>query len=162
MKPRSLFVGAIPHLAMSALLFSPCLLPDAGAQPRPDQNIAQTSIEVLAETVNGELRCRPPTLRLPSREPVAFKVITQTDRPVSFAAPEFFRRADHIESEGFVLDVMIGGFTVAPRSVAEVTLRTPSVGRYSYSCFEPGQVPNTQTSGFLDVVPAAGETGTIR
>src|SRR5688572_17378406 len=114
MTQRTMHVRRSLPLATTALLFSQSVLIDARAQPRSDRSIAAASVEILAETVDGELRCRPPTLRLSSQEAVAFKVITRTDGPVSFAAPEFFRRADHIASEGFVLDLMVGGFTVAP------------------------------------------------
>jgi hypothetical protein len=112
-------------------------------------------IELVMEVINGKVRCSPPRARLPALDYIALRVLNRAERPVMFVAPEFFRAADSIESSGFALDVAEGGFLAAPQSTVQAVLRTPKAGEYYYSCYEPGQVPTPQSSGFLIVVPAA-------
>jgi hypothetical protein len=106
---------------------------------------------------NGEVQCRPPRARLPAQNLLELRVINRSERPLTFVAPDFFRASNHLESAGFTWDVIRGGFSVAPEATVRVLLTTPAVpGEYYYSCFEPGGVPNPESSGFLIVVPAAG------
>ena len=116
---------------------------------------AVTPVEIAAETINGDLRCRPPRARLPADEMLELRVVNSSERPVAFAAPKFFNASKIIESRGFTWDIVQDRFVVAPRSTVWVRLRSPVPGEYYYSCFEQGQIPTSSTSGFLIVVPAA-------
>ncbi|MFC4171505.1 cupredoxin domain-containing protein [Microvirga sp. GCM10011540] len=114
-----------------------------------------TPVEITMNYVNGDVQCGPPRARLPARDPLELRVINRADRIITFAAPKFFAATQHIESAGFVVDLVKGGFTVAPQSTARVLLRTPAPGEYYFSCFEAEEIPDPQSSGFLIVVPAA-------
>jgi hypothetical protein len=126
------------------------------AQTRsPGPSGAVTPVEIAAETINGDLRCRPPRARLPTDERLELQVVNNSERPITFAAPKFFNASKIIESGGFTWDIVQDRFVVAPRSVVWVRLQSPVPGEYYYSCFEQGQIPTDSTSGFLIVVPAA-------
>ena len=114
-----------------------------------------TPVEIVIETIDGEVRCRPPRARLPGSAALELRVANRADQPIFFVAPEFFRAAEVQESSGFTYDVVKGGFLAAPESTVRILLRTPVAGEYYYSCFAPGAIPTPQSSGFLIVVPAA-------
>jgi hypothetical protein len=116
---------------------------------------AFTPVEIAAEMINGDLRCRPPRARLPAEERLELRVINSSERPMSFAAPKFFNASKVIESRGFTWDIVHDRFVVASKSTVRVRLQSPVPGEYYYSCFEQGQVPTDLTSGFLIIVPAA-------
>lgn len=121
----------------------------------PGMSEAATPVEIAAETINGDLRCRPPRARLPADERLELRMVNHTERPVAFAAPKFFNASKIIESGGFTWDIVQDRLVVAPRSTVWVRLQSPAPGEYYYSCFEQGQIPTDLTSGFLIVVPAA-------
>jgi len=112
-------------------------------------------LEISMGIINGDVSCGPPRARLPAQDPVELRVENRAERSVWFVAPEFFRAANHIESSGFTLDLVQGGFLVAPGSTVRVVLQTPRPGEYYFSCYQPGQVPRPESSGFLIVVRAA-------
>ncbi len=114
-----------------------------------------TPVEITMNIVNGEVRCAPPRARLPARDPLDLRVVNRSRHPVTFVAPKFFNAAQHLKSAGFVMDLIKGGFLVAPNSTARVLLRTPAPGEYYYSCYPPGRIPTDPSSGFLIVTPAA-------
>lgn len=126
------------------------------AQTRSGNKTATiTPVEISAETLNGNLRCRPPRARLPASERLELRVVNRSGLPVAFAAPKFFNASTIMESGGFTWDLVQDTFVVAPRSTVWVRLQSPVPGEYYYSCFEQGKIPNKETSGFLIVVPAA-------
>ncbi|WP_230530882.1 cupredoxin domain-containing protein [Microvirga roseola] len=113
-------------------------------------------VEVSASIINGNLQCRPPQAWLPTGDRIALHVTNRAEQPVAFVAPKFFRFGRVIESSGFTMDLVRGGFLVAPQSTVQVTLVTPVPGEYYYSCYQPGHIPTPQTSGFFIVVPPRG------
>ncbi len=113
-----------------------------------------TPIEITMNTVNSDVQCGPPRARLPALDHLDLRVINQSEVPLMFVAPQFFEASRHIESAGFVMDLVKGGFLVAPKSTARVLLRGPAPGEYYFSCFRPSGIPNPASSGFLIVVPA--------
>jgi hypothetical protein len=151
----------------AALMLSRLILAAAGLIGiAADAATAQTSggspppavvapVEIAMSVVNGDVRCGPPRARLPARNPLELAVVNRAEQPLWFVAPEFFRAADHIDSRGFTLDLVQGGFLVAAGSTVRVLLRTPAAGEYYYLCYQPGSVPRPESSGFLIVVPAA-------
>lgn len=122
------------------------------ASPEPSRVV--TSVEIAAETINGDLRCRPPRARLPANERLELQVVNSSERFIAFAAPKFFNASKIIESGGLTWDIVRDRFVVAPRSTVWVRLQSPVPGEYYYSCFEQGKIPTDSTSGFLIVVPA--------
>ncbi|MBM6583288.1 hypothetical protein ILT44_24100 [Microvirga sp. BT689] len=114
-----------------------------------------TPVEITMNTVNSDVQCGPPRARLPARDPLDLRVMNRSEFPIMFVAPEFFKASQHIESAGFAMDLVKGGFLVAPKSTVRVLLRTPAPGEYYFSCFHPNSIPNPASSGFLIVVPAA-------
>ncbi|MBJ6126997.1 hypothetical protein [Microvirga splendida] len=124
--------------------------------PRPGAGqAAVTPVEISAETVNGDLRCRPPRARLPATTPLELRVVNRSELPVAFAAPKFFNASKIVESGGFTWNIVQDTFIVAPRSTVWVMLQSPVPGEYYYSCFKQGGIPTNETSGFLIVAPAA-------
>ena len=111
-------------------------------------------VEIAMSTVNGEVRCAPAQARQLARDMVDLRVVNRAEEPLWFVAPELFRSSDHIDSGGFTLDLVEGGFLVAPGRTVRVLMRTPKPDAYPYSCFEPGGVPRPESSGFLTLVPA--------
>jgi hypothetical protein len=111
-----------------------------------------TPVEFTIETVNNEVRCRPPRARLPAQQPIEMRVVNRAERAVMFVAPKFFEAAKHLESAGVALDVAQGGFLAAPESTLRILLITPVAGEYYHSCFQPGQVPSPESSGFITVL----------
>ena len=149
---------AVPQAIVAALFLGTAGAGGAKAQsanPPVVQGRVATPVEITMRTVNGRVACGPPRARLPARVPLSLHVVNQSRAPLWFLAPKFFRHTRHFRSTGFTFDVRRGGFLVAPRRTATVLLRTPSSGRYYYSCEAPGRVPNPASSGFLIVVPAA-------
>jgi hypothetical protein len=65
-----------------------------------------TPVELTMGTINGDVRCGRPRMRLPARDPLELAVINRAGRPLWFVAPEFFLGAQHIESSGFTLDLV--------------------------------------------------------
>ncbi len=114
-----------------------------------------TPVEITMNTVNNDVQCGPPSARLPAQDSLDLRVVNRSETPLMFVAPQFFKASQHIESAGFVMDLVKGGFLVAPKSTARVLLRTPAPGEYYFSCFHPSSIPNPASSGFLIVVPAA-------
>lgn len=114
-----------------------------------------TPVEIIAQTINGSLRCGPPRARLPANARLELRVVNNSERPVAFAAPKFFNASEVSKSGGFTWEVVNDTFSVAPQSTVWVQLESPPVGEYYYSCFERGQIPTDATSGFLMVVPKA-------
>lgn len=113
-----------------------------------------TPSEITMNTVNSDVRCGPQRARLPALGPLDLRVINQSEVPLMFVAPQFFKASQHTESGGFVMDLVKGGFLVAPKSTARVPLRGPAQGEYYFSCSQPSSIPNPASSGFLIVVPA--------
>jgi hypothetical protein len=139
-----------------ALAAQPSAAQPAAAQVTPGAaGAVVTPVEFVMETINGEVRCRPPRARLPARTALEVRVENRAAIPIFFVAPDFFRAANVKESAGFVYDVGKGGFLAAPNSTVRVVLGTPEAGEYYYSCFAPGTVPTPPSSGFLVVVPPA-------
>lgn len=122
--------------------------------PRASSEIV-TPVEIAISTVNDAVVCAPPRARLPARNIVELRVLNQAREPIMFVAPKFFEASQIQESGGFTLDLVEGGFLVAPQSTIWVRLRTPPAGEYYYSCYAPGRVPTPQSSGFLIVVTEA-------
>lgn len=114
-----------------------------------------TPIELTMSTVNGQVECGPRRVRLPAASPLDLRIVNRSTDSIMFVAPDFFKATRHIESAGFVMDLVKGGFLVAPQSTARVIVQSPLPGEYYYSCFAPGRVPTPESSGFLFVVPAA-------
>lgn len=74
-----------------------------------------------------------------------------------FLAPEFFVSAEIVETTDFALQILEGGFQVEPESAVRVIMQTPSAGEYGYTCYEPGDLPTPESSGFLVVIPTPAE-----
>ena len=150
--------GRLPRIVGGALLAAGLLTTAALAQQeaRPPTVAGQVAapVEIVMEMINGEVRCSPPRARLPAQSPLDFRVVNRAERPLMFVAPQFFQAANVIESAGYALDLVQGGFLARPQATLRVLLRTPQAGEYYYSCYEQGQVPAPQSSGFLIVVPA--------
>jgi hypothetical protein len=113
-----------------------------------------TPIEVEMLTVNGEVVCRPPAVRLPARTPIEFRAINCAERPIMIVTEHFFEIAEIIETSEFALQARPDGFLVPAEGLVRVLLQTPPAGEYAYSCFEPGALPTPKSSGFLIAVPA--------
>ncbi len=114
-------------------------------------------IEIFIETINGEVQCGPPRVRLPSLDAVEIEVINRAEILVMFLAPEFFESAEIVETTDFALQILEGGFQVEPESAVRVIMQTPSAGEYGYACYEPGGLPTPESSGFLVVIPTPAE-----
>lgn len=108
-------------------------------------------VEVVLETINGEVRCGPPQVRLPVEDEVEMRFINRSEQPIRFVAPDFFTSADILESSGFVFEPEAGGFLAARESTVRVLLRTPAADEYGYACYDQGDQPSPRSSGYLVV-----------
>jgi hypothetical protein len=135
-------------MAVTAALGQPLASPVVGDE-------IATPVEITMNTVNGDVQCGPPRARLPANDPLDLRVVNRSEIPLMFVAPQFFKASKHIESAGFVMDLLKGGFLVGPKSTVTVLLRTPAPGEYYFSCFPPDGIPNPASSGFLIILPAA-------
>lgn len=141
----------------TALLLLMATAPVAAQPAAPSLNSGSTAgpVQIMIQTVNGEVQCGPRTVRLPPGEVLSVSAVNRAERPIWFVAPKFFAATTHIESAGFAYDLTKGGFLVAPESTVRVQVVTPPPGEYYFSCFERTEVPSVQSSGFLLVAPAA-------
>lgn len=111
-------------------------------------------IEILMQTVEGELQCRPPRARLPAEEPLTLRVRNISELPITFVAPDFFEAAEMVEATDAALDASTGGFLVPPEDEVQMVIRaSPPVGEYGYACSVPGVQPTVESTGFLVLVP---------
>lgn len=138
-----LLAAALLALASPAALAAPA----AVVQTAP-------AAEVVMGTRNGETVCNLKNAVVPPGRELHLRVENQAETPLWFVAPQFFKAAKHLESAGFTLDLVKGGFEVAPRSTVSVVVETPGRGEYPFSCFAPGDRPNPASSGFIVVPPA--------
>jgi hypothetical protein len=143
--------------SLLAVGFSAISYGAATAQTRPSAapGAVVTPVEISAGIVNGAVRCRPPRARLPADDRLELRIVNDSGRPVAFAAPKFFNASNILESGGFTWNIVNDTLVVAPRSTVWVRLQSPAPGEYYYSCFEPGEIPTDQSSGFLIVMPKA-------
>ena len=147
----STFTGRLTACLLATSIGGPAMAQTTSPEPPR----AVIPVEIAAETINGDLRCRPPRARLPADERLELRVVNSSERPIAFAAPKFFNASTITEFGGFTWEIVRDRFVVAPRSTVWVRLQSPVPGEYYYSCFEQGQIPTASTSGFLIVVPAA-------
>nr|WP_162623938.1 hypothetical protein [Paracoccus saliphilus] len=125
---------------------------DATSLPAPASDAA-VPIEIGIWTVNSEVNCGPPELRLPPSDVFEMHLVNNSELPVMFIAQKLFASAPILEMDGSVYDATSGGFLVQPERVVEVVIRTPPVGEYYYACFNPGDQPTPKSTGFILVVP---------
>ena len=144
--------------ALLALSVGPAIAQDARpltlAASSPDGGHA---VHIVMDAAPEGVRCAPARARIPAAEAIELRIVNEAKRPLWFVAPALFRRGEHIESRGFTLDLIKGGFLVAPESTVGVLMRTPVPGDYPYACFEPGSVPRPESSGFLVAVAGASK-----
>jgi len=141
--------GALGNLAMGAGVL---------AQTPPPHVVGgevAAPVEITMGVSGNQVQCGPRRARLPAQQPLDLRVINGSETPLMFVAPKFFNASQHIQSAGFVMDLVKGGFLVAPKSTVTVLLHTPDPGEYYFSCYRPDSIPNRDSSGFLTVVPGA-------
>lgn len=118
-----------------------------------------TPVAIAISVLNGQVLCRPETLRLPARAGISLHVINRSRRPVMFAAPKFFQASEGMQAHGAVYNPDRGGFLVEASNTLPVLLRTPPAGEYYYACYQLGEVSTVQGTGFIVVGPAAPGKG---
>ena len=129
------FTGRLTACLLAAGICGPAMAQTASPEPSG----AATPVEIVAETINGDLQCRPLRARLPANERLELRMVNSSERPIAFAAPKFFNASKIIESGGFTWDIVQDKFVVAPLSTVWVRIQSPVPGEYYYSCFEQGR-----------------------
>lgn len=140
-------------------IFAPGRPALAQAAPTPAPSETPVPVELAINVVNGRVVCLPQTMRLPARDLVGLHVINKSTRPILFAAPDFFRASQGMQTRGVRYNPERGGFLVEAGTTVPVVLRTPPAGEYYYACSEPGEVSTVLSTGFLVVVPEPGTAG---
>lgn len=120
---------------------------------------APTPVEFAINVVNGQPLCLPQRARLPARDLVALRVVNNSTRPIMFAAPDFFRASQGMQTDGVRYNPERGGFLAEAGNTFQVTLRTPPAGEYYYACTELGEVSTVRGTGFIVVVPGPDTPG---
>ncbi|TGN43639.1 hypothetical protein E4L95_20440 [Paracoccus liaowanqingii] len=111
------------------------------------------AVEIGIGTVNGEMRCGPPRVRLPPADVFELNIINNADIPALFAAPKFFEAARILDRNGQAFNSVYGGFVVDPNETIEIVIQTPPVGEYYYVCSNQDEQPTIRSTGFLIVIP---------
>lgn len=110
-------------------------------------------VEIVLETVNGEVRCGPPQARLPAKDEIAMRFLNRSKQPIIFSSPDFFAAAEVLGSDTLPTGPEYGTFPVAPESSVRVKLLSPPPDEYGYVCHDHNEQPSPQSSGYLVVGP---------
>lgn len=92
-------------------------------------------VSLIAEDVDGSLRCAPAELRLPAQSNVRFEIVNKTKQQVSLTAPELFKNRNVLHHDGDLVHVASNdGYLIKQGGTGVLKVRTMEEGQYPYAC----------------------------
>jgi hypothetical protein len=130
------------------------------AEEKPSQaakggSDALPPIEIVAEMVDGRLRCEPAELRLPAESAVQLQIVNRTKEQVTLTAPRMFENKNVLHHDGDLVHVASNdGYLVKQGGTGTLRVRTLAEGQYPYGCTATSK-QDTPFKGTLTLAPAA-------
>lgn len=143
-----------PHRARDAVLGALALACFVGATPasgqtspaeptadRPtyDRPLADPhralAVELAMRIEDGVVVCRPDRIRLPVGQELSLQLVNETERPLAFAAPDFFAERRVANLTDAAPGSTDGVFVVPARTIGRIVLTTDGTEReYAFGC----------------------------
>jgi plastocyanin len=101
----------------------------------PKNEDLQPPVQLVAELVDGRIRCDPAELRLPAQTNVQLQIVNRTKHQVTLTAPKMFENKNVLHHDGDLVHVASDdGYLIKQGGEGLLRVRTLAEGQYPYAC----------------------------